>query len=237
MDGGGNASGALGRLANAFALDGAQVEQLATILGALADDDAPTSVTDLEQAVDVHLADSLSALSLDVVRMAESAVDIGSGAGFPGLVLAVALPRCKMTLLESRARKCRYLERVIELAEIDNARVACARVEQWPEGLERHDLATARALASAPVVLEYAAPLLRVGGSLVEWRGRRVAKEEATASQVAVELGMERAAIEWARPYPGSRDRHLHVYVKAHPTPPRFPRRVGMARKRPLGGG
>jgi 16S rRNA (guanine527-N7)-methyltransferase len=95
----------------------------------------------------------------------------------------------------------------------------------------------ARALGSQPLVLEYAAPLLRVGGSLVDWRGRRDPREEARALAAAGELGMERAEVRRVTPFAGVRDRHLHVFVKTAPTPPRFPRRPGAARKRPLGGG
>jgi 16S rRNA (guanine527-N7)-methyltransferase len=225
----------LGVLAARFDLDGAQVVRLAAIVSVLAADErAPSSVTEPAQAVDVHLADSLAALDLDVVRGATLAVDIGAGAGFPGLPLAVALPACEIALLESQARKCRYIERVLLAAGIENARAVCARAEDWPEGIGAHDLALARALAPQPVALEYAAPLLRLGGTLVDWRGRRDPLEEDAAVAAASELGLERVAIQRVQPYEGARDHHLHIYLKARETPERFPRRAGMARKRPL---
>jgi len=93
----------------------------------------------------------------------------------------------------------------------------------------------ARALAPQTVVLEYAAPLLRNGGALVDWRGRRSAEAEAQADRAATVLGLRRQEIRRVAPFEGATDHHLHVFTKVHETPPRFPRRAGIARKRPLG--
>jgi 16S rRNA (guanine527-N7)-methyltransferase len=183
----------------------------------------------------VHVADSLEALEIDAVRAASQIADIGSGAGFPGMALAVALPGAEVSLVESNARKCEFLERASRAAEVKNAHVICARVEQWRDGLERNDVVVARALAAQPVVLEYAAPLLRLGGTLVDWRGQRNAAEEGDAACAAQQLGLRLVEIRHTEPYQGARHHHLHVYEKAAQTPPRFPRRVGVARKRPLG--
>lgn len=201
----------------------------------LNDDAAPTAVRDPLLAVDVHLADSLVALELEVVRRAAQVADLGSGAGFPGLPLAVALPAAKFSLVESQGRKCRFLERALVGAGIENARVVCSRAEEWQDGFDSHDVVIARALASQAVVLEYAAPLLRLGGTLVDWRGRRNADEEGGAERAAAELGLRRLEIRRVKPYAEARDHHLHLYAKVAPTPPRFPRRPGVARKRPLG--
>ena len=225
----------LDRLARRHGLSERQQRQLQVVLTCLADDEqAPTTVREPERAVDVHLADSLAALDLETVRSAQKLVDIGAGAGFPGLPLAVALPDGEMTLVDSQARKCAFVERVVEQAGVRNAHVLCARVEEWPEGLDAHDVVLARALAPQPVVLEYAAPLLRLGGALVDWRGVRDADEEQAAAAAAEQLGMDREGIRRVEPYEGVRDHHLHVYVKRRETPDRFPRRAGMARKRPL---
>jgi 16S rRNA (guanine527-N7)-methyltransferase len=233
----GRARAALDRLASRFCLSERQRDQLAILLSALAaDDHAPTAVRSREQAVDIHLADSLAALELDATTAADRIADLGSGAGFPGLVLAVALPRAEVRLLESRRRSCEYLEAACARAEIVNARVVRARVEEWREGGCEHDLVAARALAPQPVVLEYAAPLLRVGGRLIDWRGRRDPQEEARSSKAADELGLELAEIRHVIPFDGALDHHLHVYLKVRDTPARFPRRPGIARKRPLSG-
>lgn len=228
---------ALDQLGSRYELDSAQIEQLDRIVTLLAaDQHAPSSVTEPMRATEVHLADSLVALELEGVRHAKKVADLGAGAGFPGLPLAVAMPGCDFALVESQVRKCAFIERVSREAAVGNARAVCVRAEQWPEGLAAHDLVIARALAPQAVVLEYAAPLLRLGGSLVDWRGRRDAEEEAAARVAAGQLGMTLERIVSVSPFADARDRHLHVYLKQEETPQRFPRRVGVARKRPLAG-
>jgi len=223
-------------LGDRYGLTERQLDQLSAILGELEDAEwAPTAVRDAGQAMDVHLADSLVALELESVRSATRIADLGSGAGFPGLALAVGLPGTEVTLVESQARKCAFIERTSAAAAIENARAVCARAEEWREGLGRNDVIVARALAAQPVVLEYAAPLLRLGGTLVDWRGRRDRAQEAQAARAADELGLSLLEVRHTEPYLGARDHHLHVFEKVAETPPRFPRRPGVARKRPLG--
>jgi 16S rRNA (guanine527-N7)-methyltransferase len=200
------------------------------------DEHAPTAVRDAKQAVNIHLADSLVALELTAIRAAGRIADLGTGAGFPGLALAVALPTAEIRLVESQRRRCEFLERVCACSEIENARVIWARAEEWREGLLCNDAVVARALAPPPVVLEYAAPLLRLGGTLVDWRGKRVQAEEDAAARAAGELGLRRIEVRRVEPFKGARDHHLHLYLKVADTPARFPRRAGMARKRPIGG-
>lgn len=225
----------LSTLGERYGLDDRQLDQLDAVLdGLAADERAPTTVRDPGEAVDIHLADSLVALKIDRVRSARRMADIGTGAGFPGLALAVALPACEMRLLESQSKKCQFVRRVIAAAEVDNARVVEGRAEEWPEGLGAHDAVLARALAPSPVVLEYAAPLLERGGVLVDWRGRRDAAQEKAALEAADQLGLERVEARSVKPFATARDRHLHVYLKVEDTPPKFPRRGGMARKKPL---
>jgi 16S rRNA (guanine527-N7)-methyltransferase len=229
-------SNALASLSDRYGLDSRQLAQLGAILRELQNHKgAPTTVRDAQLAVDVHLADSLTALELSVVRSARTIADLGAGAGFPGLPLAVTLPGSEIRLIESQARKCAFIELVCAAAEVENARVVCARAEKWREGVGRNDVVVARALAAQPVVLEYAAPLLRLGGVLVDWRGRRSTEEETLAVCAAERLGLRLLEIRHTAPYEGSRHHHLHVYEKAAETPHRFPRRVGVARKRPLG--
>jgi len=120
---------------------------------------------------------------------------------------------------------------------VRNAAVIHARAEAWREGLGWADLVTARALAPLDVVAEYAAPLLRAGGTLLAWRGRRDAAAERAGSVAAEQLGLEVSDILPVEPYRGASHRHLHLFVKTSVTPQRFPRRPGVARKRPLGAG
>lgn len=217
------------------ALDPLQLAQLATVLDVLQrDEHAPTTVRDTGDAAERHLADSLVGLDFDYLIAAEAIADLGAGAGFPGLALAIALPAARVSLVESRRRKCEFLTRICAAAGVANASVVCVRAEQWHDGVGASDAVVARALAPQPVVLEYAAPLLREGGALLDWRGRREPAEERSASVAAAELGLELAEIRSVKPFAAATDRHVHVFVKVRPTPPRFPRRPGMARKRPL---
>jgi 16S rRNA (guanine527-N7)-methyltransferase len=196
------------------------------------DPEAPTTVSDPGAGADVHVADSLVALELEPVRAARRLADIGAGAGFPGLPLAVALPDAGVALVESSSRKCAFLERAAEAADAQNARVVCRRAEEWDE--RELDVVCARALAPLGVLVEYAAPLLALGGSFVAWKGRRDDREEAAGAAAAGVVGLALVEIRPVRPFAGAEHRHLYLYSKVRSTPPRFPRRPGMARKRPL---
>jgi 16S rRNA (guanine527-N7)-methyltransferase len=212
-------------------------EPLARLLAALAREPDPHTTVAPEDAVDVHIADSLAALVVPELQRARRIADLGAGAGFPGLPLAVALPAAHVDLIESSQRKAAVIGRLIAAAEITNARAIPARAEEWAaaEGREAYDAVSARAVAPLAVLAEYAAPLLTIDGLLIAWKGRRDAAEEATGATAAEELGLEPVEIRAVEPYPGSRDRHLHLYRKSRPTPDHLPRRPGMAAKRPLG--
>ena len=212
-----------------------QLTQLADLVSR--DSLAPTTVQEPERVLDDHLADSLVALELGGVAWHEAEIaDLGAGAGFPGLPLAIALPGSNVSLVESNARKCQFLNRAAELCRLDNVEVVRERAELWRAGLQRCDVVVARALASLPVVAEYAAPLLRVGGTLVAWRGRRDRADELAAAHACGQLGLQPRAVIAVSPYPAAEHRHLHVFDKVADTPARFPRRPGVARKHPLGG-
>ena len=223
-------------LGRRFGVPPAGLSALAAILALQSEDPAAsTTVRAPEQAVDRHVADSLVALDLPEVRAAGRIADLGSGAGWPGLALAAALPDAQVGLVESAVRHCRYLERAVATGRLANAHVVHARAEAWPEGVGVHDLVTARALAALPVVCEYAAPLLADGGVLVAWKGAVDPAEAAAGAAAAAQLGLEPAAVHAVAPYPEAERRTLHVFRKVAPTPDRFPRRPGMAVKRPLG--
>jgi 16S rRNA (guanine527-N7)-methyltransferase len=217
-------------------------ETFRPLLAALAAEPDPhTTVADPEAALEVHVADSLSGLEVPELAAARRIADIGAGAGFPGLVLAIALPRAQVDLIESAGRKTAVIDRLIQAAELSNARSVTARVEDFARtpaalggGREAYDAVTARAVGALAVLVEYAAPLLRDGGVLVAWKGARDAVEEGAGAAAAEKVGMAVKEVLPVQPYPSSENRHLHVFRKISPTPAGFPRRAGMARKRPL---
>jgi 16S rRNA (guanine527-N7)-methyltransferase len=186
------------------------------------------------------VADSLSALVLDELGRARRIADLGSGAGFPGLVLAAALPAAGVDLIDSQSRKTAVIDRLLQAALIANARSITARVEDWARqpapagGREVYDAVTARALAPLAALAEYASPLLREGGVLVAWKGARDQAEERALEAAAARLAMELEQVRPVQPFPASHSRHLHLLRKSGPTPDGLPRRVGMARKRPI---
>jgi 16S rRNA (guanine527-N7)-methyltransferase len=204
------------------------------VIEALADPAAPTSVHGRKRVRNVHIADSLTALEVPGVREAGRIGDLGAGAGLPGLVLAIALPEAEVALVESVGKKCAWMQATVEQLGLSNARVVCARVEEWDEGRGACDVVTARALGALAVVCEYAAPLLRDGGVLVAWKGAVDEAEDADALAAAEALGLEREVVLPVEPYAASERRTLHVFRKVAPTPERYPRRAGMAAKRPL---
>jgi 16S rRNA (guanine527-N7)-methyltransferase len=219
-----------------FGLTDDQVARLGIVLEAISSDEhAPTAVREPGEAAKTHVGDSLVGLDVDELRDGRVIADLGAGAGFPGLALAVGLGEAQVRLVESHRRKCEFLRAVAASAGISNVTVVCARAEEWSAGIGANDAVVARALAPQPVVLEYAAPLLRHGGALVDWRGRRNETEEQAACAAAATLGLRLQEIRRVQPFAGATDRHLHVFVKERETPPRFPRRAGIARKRPLG--
>ena len=177
-----------------------------------------TSIRSREEARRVHVEDSLAALPL-LETLPGAIVDVGSGGGAPGLPLAAALPDREVTLLESNRRKAAFLERVA--AEFPNVRVVRGRAEeQEPAGF---DVAVAKALAPPPVAAEWCLPLVRVGGAAVLWVGPTA--DVAAVGRAAEHLGAAPPELHGG----------LIVLRKVVATPPGFPRRPGIARKRPLG--
>lgn len=225
----------LNELKKNHGLPDAAPDQLAKLLRLVASDPtAPTTVTDPDQAVDAHIADSLTGLEIGALRNAKRIADLGAGAGFPGLVLAAALPQAHVSLVESLNKKCAFLERAAGEMGLTNVDVVNARAEEWTAGATSNDAITVRAVAPLNVLLEYGAPLLEDRGALVAYKGQRDPGEERDADFAADELGLELQEIHQVEPFKRADHRHLYVYLKVRDTPEKFPRRAGMARKRPL---
>ena len=187
------------------------------------------------------MADSLSGLEIDGLREARRVADVGSGAGFPGLVLAIALPAAGVDLIESVGRKGALISRLAQAAHVDNARAVVTRAESLAAvppalggGREAYGAVTARAVAPLATLVEYAAPLLEPDGVLVAWKGTRDRAEEQAGSAAAERLGLRAEEVRRVVPFEGAKNRHLHLFRKVGPVPADIPRRPGLARKRPL---
>ncbi|HET7416726.1 MAG TPA: 16S rRNA (guanine(527)-N(7))-methyltransferase RsmG [Solirubrobacterales bacterium] len=221
----------------AAALDAAGREKLEIVLGLLAEERASVSSVVDRRAWQVHVLDSLTGLEVAELRGARRVADVGSGAGFPGLALAVALPQARVDLIESVGRKCEFMRRAAEAAAIDNVTVLNARSEDLGggEGRESYDAVTARAVGRLSTLAELASPLLVPEGVLVAWKGKRDEDEERQLASAADALAMTPEAILDVGDRAGSEHRHLHVIRKSGATPENLPRRPGMAKKRPKG--
>jgi len=207
---------------------------LSVLLELLAAPEAPTSVHDPRDGIRVHIADSLAGVEVPELRSAQLVADLGAGAGLPGLVLAAVLAHARVVLVESVGRKCEFLRGAADRMGLANAEVVWARAEEWQAGIGECDVVCARALAALPVLCEYAAPLLRDRGVLIAWKGTLDDEEAANGAAAARHLGLAVEAVRRVVPFAGSERRTLHVLRKVAPTPPGFPRRPGIATKRPL---
>jgi len=188
-----------------------------------------TAIDDIFEAVDRHLADSVAGLTRPELA-GPTLADLGSGGGFPGLVIAMLRPEISVTLLESERRKAEWLARAS--ADLRNVRVVADRSESFARR-ERETCSTVTARAVAPMVatIELAAPLVAVGGHLVLWASE--AADDADAAAAAELVGLSAPVSHHVEPFPGARRRIL-TFRKDLPTPPRFPRRPGRATSRPL---
>jgi 16S rRNA (guanine527-N7)-methyltransferase len=192
-------------------------ERLERWLDALLATPGLTSIRDRDEARRVHVDESLAALDV-MGRFEGPIVDVGSGGGAPGIPLAAVLPNREVTLLEANGRKCAFLREVAR--EFPNVTVVQGRAEE--QETDRSGVAVAKALAPPPVAAEWCLPLVAPGGAAVLYVGPSVDAAE-------VSLVSERLGGAPAEETPG-----LLVLLKLEPTPPGFPRRPGVAKKRPL---
>jgi 16S rRNA (guanine527-N7)-methyltransferase len=218
-------------------LNSAARAKLEAVLALLAEERASVSSIVDDRAWRVHVADSLTGLEVPDLRAARRIADVGAGAGFPGLVLAVALPGAQVDLVESVGRKCDFIRRAIAAAGIPNATVVNVRSEDLASsnGREAYEAVTARAVGRLSTLAELASPLLKPNGVLVAWKGKRDPEEERQLDNAAEALAMSPEAVLEVGDRAGSEHRHLHVIRKSGPTPPGLPRNPGMAKKRPKG--
>jgi len=198
-----------------------------------------TAITDYQEVQIKHFLDSLSCLlvltGLPIERW--RSLDIGAGAGFPGLPLKIARPQMEMALLEAKKKRARFLQHLVERLALPGVAIIEGRAEELghqPGHREGYDLVLARAVATLPVLLEYALPLCRIGGIFIAQKGPDI-EEELEASQVALKVlgGHLREVKSLELPF-SMGQRNLVVVEKVAPTPEKYPRRPGVPAKKPL---
>jgi 16S rRNA (guanine527-N7)-methyltransferase len=196
-----------------------------------------TAITDPDQIRIKHFLDSLSCwLGMPQAASAQ-VIDVGAGAGFPGIPLKILQPEMRLTLVEATAKKASFIEHIVQVLGLPNVSVLTKRAEdagQMPEHRETYDWVIARALAPMPVLAEYLFPFAKVGGSVLAQKGKDARQEIETAKAAFEKLGGELKEIIPVN-IPGlEEERYLVVVKKIVPTPATYPRRAGMPSKRPL---
>ncbi len=195
-----------------------------------------TRVVEPEAVARLHLLDSVAALPLVDRAEPARAIDLGTGGGVPGIVLAMARPDVAWLLVDSVRKKVEAVAGFIAELRVRNADTRPERAELLGRGAEREafDLVTARACAALPVLAEYALPLLRVGGTLVAWKGLPTDAEADAGATAVADLGGDAPAVVPAG-IDALGDHRFVVVRKGRPTPDPYPRRPGEPARRPLG--
>jgi 16S rRNA (guanine527-N7)-methyltransferase len=234
-----------GAVALGLALDDAQLARFERFRALLLDWNTRvnlTAITDPTEVLTRHFLDSLTCvLALPEVAHDQGIelLDVGSGAGLPGLALAIVLPKWQVTSLEATGKKVRFQEAVIGELGLTNARTVTGRAEEVgraPAHRGAYDVVTARALASLPTLLEYCAPFTRVGGTIIAPKKGELGEEIATGARAAALLGARLLAPVPVNLPSLDDGRVLLVARQEHLCPPLYPRAAGAPLKRPLGG-
>ena len=191
-----------------------------------------TAITAPDQVAKLHLLDSLSVLCCADLK-GKQIIDVGCGAGFPGMPVAIACPEAKVTLLDSLAKRMNWLDTVLPQLGVTNARTLTARAEEAVvDRREKFDFATSRAVARLNILLELTAPYVRVGGKVLAMKGAAAREELAEAKNAIKKLGLQ---LEEVRDFPVDGTNHSVIILKkvAH-TPAQYPRRYAKIKQSPL---
>ena len=191
-----------------------------------------TAITEPEQVAKLHLLDSLTVLRCADLR-GKSLIDVGCGAGFPGVPLSIACPEAKITLLDSLAKRMNWLQTVLPELGISNARCVTARAEEAVAACrETFDFATSRAVARLNILLELTAPYVKVGGAVLAMKGSAAREELEEAKTAVKKLGLK---VEKIQDFEIDGATHSVIVLrKVSPTPPQFPRRYSKIKQAPL---
>ncbi len=189
-----------------------------------------------EEELDLHIEDSQKVFEHWPQLKQQKIIDVGSGAGFPGLIMAMKARENEYTLLESELKKWQFLQQAIDLLNMENVQAVRGRAEeigQHSDYREKFDVCVSRAVAAMRVILEYCLPLTRVGGMVLLWKGPRY-REEIEQSANALQLLGGIVEDIYLYQIGGDRQRAIIQIRKIQETPRKYPRKTGLPVKRPL---
>lgn len=190
-----------------------------------------TSIPDMEEAIDKHLFDCLLPLKI-IPQGVKEILDVGSGAGFPGIVWAIAMPNAKLTLIDATKKKCDFLNEVVTALNLKNVRILNLRAEDYKQK-EKYDLVTARAVSSLPILLEITAPFCKVNGYVLALKGKNGKNELEESLNARKMLKLEVVTIQEEKLFDD--DTRINIlFKKKEKTAHRYPRAWGIIQKSPL---
>ena len=196
-----------------------------------------TAIQDPAAIAVKHYLDSLTLAKVIPCFAGRRLIDVGTGAGFPGLALAIVFPRLRVTLLDATAKKLRFIDQAGQTLGLENIRTLRIRAEdagRHPKHRGAYDLVTARAVAKMPTLMEYTLPLAKIGGQVIAMQGSRAYEETSRAAKAIARLGGELFAIEEIRLPTLDQPRYLVVIDKIKRTPKGYPRQAGVPARQPI---
>ena len=190
-----------------------------------------TAITEPTQVAKLHLLDSLTVLCCADLK-GKSLIDVGCGAGFPGVPLAIACPEAKITLLDSLGKRMKWLEQVLPTLGVDAQCITARAEEAVAQRRERYDFATSRAVARLNILLELTAPYVKVGGAVLAMKGIAAEEELEQCGNAIAKLGLK---LEKIHRFPIDGTAHAVIVLrKVKPTPAQYPRRYAKIKQNPL---
>lgn len=196
-----------------------------------------TGITESEAIYDKHFADSLTCILSEKIKDGDKVIDVGTGAGFPGMPLKIYNPTLKMTLLDSLNKRINFLTEVADQCDLEDIEFIHGRAEDFGQDLsyrEQYDIVVSRAVAELPILLEFCTPFLKVGGYFIAQKGLKCDEEVALAANALEKLNLEVEAIKAVNTSEETKNHYLIIIKKIAATDSKYPRRAGKPVKKPL---